>query len=185
MTRRKQNMAAFPLIKLETFSRSFPSCQFLLALVLYSLFHTTVCTDNGIDCNSFESSYTAGTNAYSAERWVECYNGIKNADNAYKCYKQKVVGCRKFCQDEFKSVDVKSRSDLEFYESSLYRSDCLRKCFSSKKVDQNLLKSKAKTDLENLQHYNYLQLCAYKVSYNDILYMYVLIRNASLQGTSI
>lgn len=116
--------------------------------------------------STYDVLYTAGTEAYTQERWYECMSLMQKALQDFHHYHNNLADCRVRCQNSQKShVDSTQHSELAFFETVLLRSNCLRRC-KQKKLGarvESVVGEDIKNAFATFLPYDYLQICAYKV----------------------
>ena len=134
--------------------------------VLFAFQVTMVATVPEDPLITYDMLYTSGVEAYNSQRWYECGSFLLRALEDYKQYREELVTCRLKCRAESKTnINSTHHLDLAFFDLSLRRSNCLRRCKKAAFGPRpEVTSEKIESDFENLEPYNYLQLCAYKVS---------------------
>ena len=117
---------------------------------------------------TYDMLHRSGVEAYNAGRWFECAKHMSAAIDDYKLYHTVLIDCRLKCQQESETdIDHNMFLELAFFDKQLKASDCLRRCKKEHLGSRpEVVNEKVEHDFKNLEPYNYLQLCAYKVSYS-------------------
>lgn len=159
------NMAALPSGESRVFRGYFAMIS-TLCIVAILLLHP-----HGTDASqqdlvpTFDVLFNAGVEAYLQERWQECLSSMQSAVTDYKYWHDYIIDCRLRCQAvKEPEIDPSQNLELAFLEKTLRSSDCLRRCKKHRfpgrpeSINREVLIS-----FENLQVYDYIQICAYKV----------------------
>lgn len=116
---------------------------------------------------TYDRLYNAGVEAYVKERWWECATHIKRALDDYKYYTENLSDCRQVCK-HYNNYDVRSTAfaELHFFDNAIKRSDCIRRCKKKRFGDRPETEAviEVRLEFENLKPYDYLQICAFKVT---------------------
>ena len=115
---------------------------------------------------TYDMLYSAGVESYNSERWYECSAFMQRALDDYKFYHDTLTDCRLGCKQINPVANQPMSSiELEFFHASLKRSDCLRRCKEMKLPDRpEGVTEEINTEFEELKPYDYMQICAFKVS---------------------
>lgn len=114
---------------------------------------------------TYDILYTRGVEAYNKGDWSNCLKFISAAVADKRKYENVLTECRLSCQQNSKTdIDASKFLDLAFFDLSLKKSSCLRKCKREKLGPRpEVTIQRVEDDFQRLEQYNYLQLCAYKV----------------------
>ena len=115
---------------------------------------------------TYDMLYSAAVESYSVERWYECTQFLQRALDDYKFYHDTLTDCRLKCKRGHPMVALESQEfELDFFNAALKRSDCLRRCKEEKLPDRpEGIAEDVEREFEEHKPYDYLQICAFKVS---------------------
>jgi len=101
--------------------------------------------------------------AYYDEDWLNCAHIGEKANRQFVAFNNLLIDCRLRCQsrDSVKSPLVTETADefLKEYGSSLWRVTCTSRC-----RDRESMASDAWHAMNRREHYDFMQMCYYKVS---------------------
>ncbi|CAH1786500.1 unnamed protein product, partial [Owenia fusiformis] len=115
---------------------------------------------------TYDQWYSAGTAAYTKEKWYDCITNFLRALEDHKFYQTNLITCRVDCQTKhFLPLEKVVNVELAFFDYALRVSDCVRRC--KKRVFEERPDGTASKEVEeafeSLKPYDYLQLCYYKI----------------------
>ena len=136
-------------------------CSFSLAINFIQVLGST---DNL--AGTYESLFEAGKEAYLQERWYECADHMSKALEDFRLFQNNLIACRQKCHKEITPNDsTQKHLDLTFFTSVVKKSDCLRRCKDEKIGNRpETVKEEIHEIFLNLEPYDYLQICGYKVN---------------------
>ena len=122
---------------------------------------------------TYDVLYNAGTTAYMEERWFECSHNIFKALEDYRFHQDTLVGCRLKCAYEAPKSNITTSLEFKFLDLAIRKSNCIRRCKSARLQDRPEVEvlDSIKADFDDYKPYDFLQICAFKVS--QILYISV------------
>ncbi len=118
---------------------------------------------------TYDMLYNSGVEAYLQERWYECASFMKRALEDYKFYTENLADCRQKCKHKSNyETETPAFAELQFFDNAVKRSDCIRRCKQKRfgERPESDATTEIKVEFEGLKPYDYLQICAYKVSLN-------------------
>lgn len=123
------------------------------------LIGATVCRSE-----TFVELYSSAVESYRANQWEQCFTTMEKAILAYKKFIDTQVSCRIKCKNLNSESTV-----IAFME----RNNCIRYCASFHSND--VTNEDVRRQLKSLQGYDYVQICAYKVSKNITYFICILL----------
>jgi len=117
---------------------------------------------------AYDQLYTSGIVAYDQQLWFECSSLMNRAISARRTYWDNVVECRSECAvlHSFRDMSPENLLDPMYVHRASQRSECIEDCKRLKfggQVDTPV-NAEVEEAFNSLMPYDYLQMCAYKVT---------------------
>ena len=121
---------------------------------------------------TYDVLYNVGVTAYMEERWFECSNAVFKALEDYRFYQDTLVGCRVKCAHDITPRANATSLEFQFYDYAIRKSNCIRRCKAARLLDRPDVEvdESIKNDFETYKPYDFLQICAFKVSDRKSIY---------------
>ena len=118
----------------------------------------------------YQTLYVSGVEAYMKQRWKECVTLVSKAITDHRSYRDQLNTCRYSCKNAgHLKVDETNFLENIYLDAAQKQSVCIKNCtekvFPNRRPYRDLSSKLREVELhfQNLDPYDYLQMCAFKV----------------------